>query len=131
MRPFRTELRRIVSLAILLMSGKFLEVLKATDKSWRGSGGDYEIGKRLPRLLTDAGLVVESFRPLQRIARSTEPLWHWPTSFFLNWVPLLVERGFLTDTQREAFEHDWEVRSRDPQAFLWTPPMVEIIARKP
>jgi ubiquinone/menaquinone biosynthesis C-methylase UbiE len=111
-------------------SEAFLEVLKATDRSWRGSGGDYQIGKRLPRLLEDAGLVVESFRPLQRIARSTEPLWHWPTSFFLNWVPLLVERGFLTDAQRAAFESDWEARSKDPQAFLWTPPMVEIIARK-
>ncbi len=111
-------------------SDAFNAVLRATDRSWRESGGDSEVGKRLPSMMAASGLQVESIRPLQRIARPHDPLWQWPNSFFANWVPLLVERGYLSDADQRAFEADWVARSRDATAFLWTPSMVEIIARR-
>jgi len=110
--------------------GAFEKVLAATDRNWRESGGDPEVGKRLPAMMTAHGLRVESIRPLQRIARPHDPLWQWPGSFFANWVPLLVQRGFLSDDDRLAFERDWGSRSGDGDAFFWTPSMVEIIARR-
>lgn len=108
----------------------FHEVLRATDRAWRESGGDSEIGKRLPAMLASSGLLVESIRPLQRIARPHDPLWQWPTSFFANWTPSLVERGYLRADIQKAFVAEWEARSRDENAFFWTPAMVEIIARR-
>ena len=111
-------------------SEAFLEVLRATDEAWRGSGGDSEIGQRLPALLDRNGIRVESIRPLQRVARPHEPLWQWPTSFFSNWGPLLVERGLLRPNAFKAFMADWERISRDENAFFWTPSMVEIIGRR-
>jgi SAM-dependent methyltransferase len=108
----------------------FEKVLAATDRSWRESGGDSEVGKRLPGMMAASGLRVESIRPLQRVARPGDPLWQWPSSFFANWVPLLVQRGFLSDEDRRAFERDWSARSADGDAFFWTPSMVEIVARR-
>ncbi len=111
-------------------SDAFLAVLRATDNGWRASGGDSEIGKRLPALMEASGLRVEEIRPLQRIARPGDPLWQWPTTFFRNWAPRLVERGLLADDVRVAFEREWEERSRNPNAFFWTPSMVEIVGRR-
>jgi SAM-dependent methyltransferase len=110
-------------------SDAFQEVLQATDRAWRESGGDSEIGRRLPAMFERHGLRVESIRPLQRIARPHEPLWQWPESFFSNWIPALVARGLLRPEVHEAFKTDWEARSRDKSAFFWTPSMLEIIGR--
>ncbi len=112
-------------------SEAFDRMLRATDRNWRESGGDSEIGKRLPAMMAAHGLRVESIRPLQRIARPHDPLWQWPSSFFVNWVPQLVERGLLSEADRKAFEADWAQRARDENAFFWTPSMIEVIARRP
>lgn len=108
----------------------FDEVMRATDKAWRESDGDSTIGQRLPAMFEAFGLEVESMRPLQRIARTGEPLWQWPETFFANWVPSLVERGYLRAAVKDAFAAEWAERSRDPNAFIWTPAMVELIGRK-
>jgi len=111
-------------------SEAFRRVMPAVGKSWREHGGDPEIGKRLPAMMRAAGLRVETVRPLQRIARPRDPLWQWPTTFFANFIPLLVERGLVSPGDWLAFQQDWQSHTADPDAFFWTPPMVEIIARR-
>ncbi len=111
-------------------SDAFDRVMAAILESFRQSGGDTRIGLRIPSLLAEHDLHVEELRPLQRIARAGAPLWAWPSTFFRNYVPLLVERGMLRPGDRQAFEEVWAERSRDPSAFLWAPAMIEIRARK-
>jgi SAM-dependent methyltransferase len=111
-------------------SEAFHEVLHATDRAWRESGGDSEVGRRLPAMFERNGLRVESIRPLQRIARPHEPLWQWPESFFFNWVPTLVARGYLRPEVQAAFMKEWETLSRNENAFFWTPSMLEIVGRR-
>lgn len=108
----------------------FDRVIAACLASFRSSGGDTQIGLRLPELMERAGLEVMSIRSLQRVARAGTPLWHWPDSFFRNYVPLLVQRGLLDEASRRAFEDVWRARSRTPSAFIWAPAMIEILARK-
>ncbi len=112
-------------------SDAFLRVMPSVGKSWRMHGGDPQVGQRLPALMTAAGLEVDAIRPLQRIARPGDPLWEWPTSFFNNFIPMLVEQGLVTREDWHALRDEWEERTRDPNAMFWTPSMVEIIARKP
>jgi hypothetical protein len=81
-------------------------------------------------MMAEHGFRVESVLPLQRIARSSDPLWQWPTTFFANFIPRLVEQGLVPESDWRAMERDWNERSRDPNAFFWTPSMVEIIARR-
>lgn len=118
------------SLSLSPTSDAFLRVMPAVGKSWRDHGGDPQIGTRLPAIMKANGLRVESILPLQRVARSTEPLWHWPTIFFASFIPRLVEQDRVSKDDWRAMERDWAERSRDENAFFWTPPMVEIIARR-
>lgn len=111
-------------------SSAFARVIQVMMESWRQSGGDPAIGVRLPALLQRHGLRIDAIRPLQRIARPGSPLWQWPHTCFHNAIPRLVEQGLLTVADECAFARDWKERSQDESAFLWTPPMVEIIARK-
>jgi len=119
------------ALSLSPKSDAFLRVMPAIGKSWRAPGGDPEVGKRLPAMMAAAGLRIDEVRPLQRIARPGDPLWQWPTTFFRNFIPLLVERGLVSAEELRSFEREWAERTRDPNAMFWTPSMVEIIARRP
>jgi ubiquinone/menaquinone biosynthesis C-methylase UbiE len=111
-------------------SEAFLRVMPSVGKSWQMHGGDPQVGQRLPAMMEAAGFDVEFVRPLQRIARPGDPLWDWPTSFFANFIPMLVERGLVNVDDWRAFQAEWAERTRDPNAMFWTPSMVEIVARK-
>jgi len=119
------------ALSLSPQSDAFLRVMPSVGKSWRMHGGDPQVGQRLPAMMAAAGLEVVEIRPLQRIARPGDPLWDWPTSFFANFIPMLVERGLVTGEDWRAFQDEWAERTRDPNAVFWTPSMVEIIARRP
>ena len=111
-------------------SAAFERVLAAVDESWRRTGGDLNVGGRLPGLIASAGCRVLDLVPLLRFARPGTPLWDWPTGFFFSHVPRLVEAGLLTEADRRAFEAEWRDREQTPGAFLSTPPMVGVIAEK-
>jgi ubiquinone/menaquinone biosynthesis C-methylase UbiE len=118
------------ALSLSPASDAFARVMPAVGKSWREHGGDPRIGQRLPALLHECGFRVESIIPLQRIARPRDPLWQWPTTFFSNFIPRLVEQGLVSADDQRAFQREWSERSRDENAFFWTPSMIEIIARR-
>lgn len=106
-------------------------VLEAVVKSWNDSGGDLDIAARLPQILADAGLRVREIQPIVRVARPGSSLWQWPTTFFHGYVPKLVQMGYLTPNEQEAFEREWREWSANPNAFFSTPPVYDIIAEKP
>ncbi len=118
------------ALSLAPASDAFLRVMPSVGKSWRDHGGDPQVGGRLPAIMSACGLTVESITPLQRVARSRDPLWQWPTTFFANFIPRLVEQGLVSAEDWRAMERAWDERSRDENAFFWTPSMVEIIARR-
>jgi ubiquinone/menaquinone biosynthesis C-methylase UbiE len=108
----------------------FRRVFRAVHKSWRSRGGDPDIGCRLPGLLRRAGFEVREIKPLVRLARPGSPLWAWPDTFFDIYLPSLVKAGFITATDEQNFRREWAKRSRNPDAFFTSPPMLEIIAVK-
>lgn len=108
----------------------FRDVIDAVVRSWRDQGGDPDVGERLPGMMEDAGLRVVSVTPLARIARPGEALWEWPRTFFDNYLPALVERGYLTEDTRSAFDRIWRERSADPAAYFATPPMTLVVGER-
>jgi ubiquinone/menaquinone biosynthesis C-methylase UbiE len=118
------------ALSLSPVSAAFLRAMPAVGQSWRAHGGDPQVCRRLPGIMASSGLRVEWIAPLQRVARPSDPLWQWPSTFFANFIPRLVEQGLLDREDWRAFEREWAERSADPNAFFWTPPMVEIIARR-
>jgi SAM-dependent methyltransferase len=102
-------------------------VIAAIVASWRDGGGDPHVGARVPRMMLDAGLEVVSITPIVRVARPGDALWQWPRTFFDNFLPHLVQTGYLGEDERQAFDAVWAARAADPGAFLATPPMVEVV----
>jgi SAM-dependent methyltransferase len=102
----------------------------AITRSWYEGGGDPHVGARLPRMMADAGLDVVSVTPIARIARPGSALWQWPRTFFDSYLPGLVERGYLTQEEMDAFDAVWAERAADPASYFATPPMVEVVGVK-
>jgi SAM-dependent methyltransferase len=111
-------------------SDAFARVVRGVDASWRASGGDPDVGQRLPQLLERAGLRVREVAPLVRIGRPGTMVWDWPPAFFRLFLPRLVAGGFLAQADADAYWRDVQARERDPAAFLATPPMLDIVAEK-
>lgn len=106
-------------------------VIRAVARSFRRHGGNPDVGRDVPGTMRAAGLEVRTLRPLVRVARPGTALWEWPATFFANYLPGLVEEGGIAEEDRLAFAREWEERSRSPDAFLLTPPMVEVIGVRP
>lgn len=124
------EFLRYDGIALAPPSAPFRRACAAVEASFRAGGGDPDIGLRLPQMLEKHGLRVESIRPINRIARPSDPFWQWPTVFYAQQLPRLVEAGFLSAADLEAFTADWAEKSADPTAYYAAPPMVEIVARR-
>ena len=106
-------------------------IIAAVSESFRRSGGNADVARDVPGHMLDAGLEVRSIRQVVRLGRPGDAVWEWPWVFFVNFLPMLVESGLITEDDRLAFNRDWEERARNPGAFLLTPPMVEIAGVKP
>lgn len=112
-------------------SAAFTRAFQAVHESWVKRGGDSDIGARLPGMLAKRGMTVPHLRSIVRIARPNEPLWEWPDSFFKNFLPMLVDMGLFTRADLDEFNADWAARQKDPGGFFATPPVIDIVARKP
>lgn len=106
-------------------------LIGCVSESFRAGGGDPNLARRLPQLLADAGLIVESMQPRVRVAEPGSQLWQWPESFFRIYGRALVEQGKFPATHQEEFEREWAAASANPHARFYTPLMVELVARKP
>lgn len=105
-------------------------VVQAVAASWRARGGDPDFVGRVPALFEKHGLAVREIRPHLRVARPGDPLWQWPTTFFRNFVPTLVQGGWLTPADQAEFEREWSARSRDPHTFFQTPLVFDVLGEK-
>ena len=105
-------------------------VIAAVAESFRRAGGNADVGRDVPGYMMKAGLEVQSIRQVVRLGRPRSGVWEWPWAFFVNFLPTLVEAGLITEDDRLAFNRDWDDRTRNPAAFLLTPPMVEITGLK-
>jgi ubiquinone/menaquinone biosynthesis C-methylase UbiE len=106
----------------------FTKVIAAVAASWRAQGGDPDIVARLPAMLRRHGFEVTSLECNQRVARPTSTIWHWPDSFWAVFVPRLVQMGFLTQADQQAFGMAWTEASADPDCFMQLPPVFDLVA---
>ena len=98
--------------------------------SWRASGGEPNVARQLPALLTSAGFRVVEIIPRVRTVSPRDYTWQWPKSFIEINVARLQELGrvsadWAADVLREFREAD-----ADPNAWFTTPMFLEIVARK-
>lgn len=108
----------------------FSRAIRAVGRSWRDRGGDPDVVGRLPALCRAAGLRVTTLEVHQRLARPGETMWHWPDSFWKNYIPRLAASGHLSEAESREFFETWSRVSADPDAFMLLPPVFELVAEK-
>ncbi len=108
----------------------FDELFSAFALANRNSGGDYDNGALLPRAAHEAGLTVEHLHPLCFAARPDSRYWRWFTGFCQVFAPKLVEHGLVEVGFLERLHDALAAHANDPAAFLLTPPVLEMIARR-
>jgi ubiquinone/menaquinone biosynthesis C-methylase UbiE len=99
-------------------------------ESWRASGGEPNVARQLPELLSNAGFRVLEIIPRVRTVSIRDYTWQWPKSFIEINVARLQALGRVSaewgaDVLREFHEAD-----TDPHAWFTTPMFLEIVAQR-
>lgn len=97
-------------------------------QSWRDSGGDPDVGARLPGWLEAEGLEVVEARPIAWAVRPSDFAWQWPASFMASGGRRLAELGYLEAEEAERLATLLDRQSAD--RWMMTPVVLEIIARR-
>ncbi len=105
-------------------------VVEAIFKSWLDQGGDPNRGKMLPTWLEKAGFKIKLIEPIAKFARSHEPLWAWPESFYKSFLPRLEKNNYLTSQQVNDFFKEWDESKKIPGAYFIAPTVINIIAER-
>lgn len=98
---------------------------------WRASGGEPNMGLALPRMLTDAGLEIESIRPVVFAAGMADFTSRWPHGFAREHLPVMLAAGDLTPREADEMNALLDACEADPNCFHITPGVLHIVARKP
>ncbi len=97
---------------------------------WRASGGDPDVGLALPHLLPEVGLEIESIRPVVFVARMNDFAANWPMGFGRQYIPAMAESGELDAAEARTIAAIFDRYEADPDAFVITPGLLQIVARK-
>lgn len=99
-------------------------------KSWRDAGGEPDIARTLPGALVSGGFEIMRAEPIVFAMRPSEYVWQWPTRFLTSGAPRLRELGYIDEAfEREVMAEHREL-AEDPNAFMISPMVLEIIARR-
>jgi SAM-dependent methyltransferase len=98
--------------------------------SWRDSGGEPDIALELPHWLEALGFDLSSVEPITELARPGDMLWEWPKAFVAVGLRRLVDLGRVDGARASAIQRAFDETERAPGAFLLTPTVFDIVARK-
>jgi SAM-dependent methyltransferase len=98
--------------------------------SWRATGGEPDIALALPGLLADAGLSVEAARPVVFTARMNDVASRWPMGFAREYLPTAVANGAVSAAESETLSALLSEYEANPDAFVITPGVLQLMARK-
>jgi len=113
--PFRPNLEKAVKMAFQSFEDTFATI---------------NIGEQLPIQLANAGLCIQSIRPITILSTPKDASWAWPKSFLISYVPQLVSKGYLTNEEAENALLELEELSRLEHATCLCPTVIEVVAEK-
>lgn len=101
------------------------------DAANAAAGGSFDHGEGMAAWALASGLEVASLQPIVHAARPGGRYWFWFTAFCRVFVPAMVERGQIAPTFATQVVEALRDTERAPGAFLLTPPVMTLIARRP
>jgi hypothetical protein len=80
--------------------------------------------------LTRAGFHVTYTSCAGGMARPSDRWWTWWGRLMDDFGDTLVANGFMTAEALRNLQHDWTLASSNPNAFIYTPVLLQLVARK-
>ncbi|MBV8903919.1 MAG: methyltransferase domain-containing protein [Acidobacteriia bacterium] len=106
------------------------EYVRAVMDSWHANGGEPDISVQLPCWLEELGFELRHTRPLLEIVESDSMLWAWLRTFINVGRERLVELGCITRGDADRIWNAFIAFEAKPGSRMFTPAMLEIIARR-
>lgn len=94
-------------------------------------GGDTAVGTHLPTALVRAGFELTHITCVGGMAGPSHRWWKWWGRLMEDFGEKLVLEGFMSGEALQHLRHDWAAISTQPQAFIHTPILLQVVARKP
>ncbi len=92
---------------------------------WRASGGEPDIALALPTLLRDAGLTVETVRPVVFAAAMSDFAARWPMGFAREYLPSMIANGDVSAADGETLSAILSEYDANPNAYVITPGVLQ------
>jgi SAM-dependent methyltransferase len=99
-------------------------------KNWRESGGEPDIGRALPVMLSKAGLRVRELRPIIDVVTPRNYVWRWTASFLHTYLDHLLADGKTDAAWAEEVRTAFARAEAEPDTVMVTPLVLEVIAEK-
>ncbi|HMJ04753.1 MAG TPA: methyltransferase domain-containing protein [Chthoniobacterales bacterium] len=99
-------------------------------ESWRASGGEPDVARVLPELLSTAGFRVLEITPRVRTVSPQDEMWQWPKSFVEINVQRLRELGRVSTEWAADVLREFAEAEAASNSWFTTPMFLEIIARR-
>lgn len=106
------------------------ELVSRVVESWRGSGGEPDIGLDLPVWLKELGFTLRATNPIVEVVPPSSYVWQWPKTFIAVGLARLVELGKISAERAREISAAFVARESDPRTLLVTPAVLEIHAVK-
>lgn len=98
--------------------------------AWRESGGEPDTAAMLPAILGQNGFVIRSVRPHIFCIWPNDYMWQWPETFIEVYLARLIEQKRVDANFAAKFRADVAAAEKDPNTFMITPLVIEIVAEK-
>ena len=99
-------------------------------EAWRASGGEPDIGLKLPELLAQNGFVVRSAIPHIFCFGPSDYIWQWPATFIETGLARLLELGRIDEQFADKVRSEFAQAEAAPNSLMLTPLVLEIVAEK-
>ncbi len=97
---------------------------------WRKSGGEPDIARTFPEILSAAGLKIREMRPIIDVINPGNFVWQWPAGFLDGYPDHLVESGKVDRAWADRVREEFAAANANPEAVMVTPLVLEVIAEK-
>ena len=118
------------SFAVVPEDGSIRDFTSQVVEDWRSSGGEPNIGLKLPGLLLENDFRILQMTPLVDVVQPTSFIWQWPASWVRNYPRHLADTGKVSRDWADRVVAALDVAEADAAAIMVTPTVIEIVAEK-
>jgi SAM-dependent methyltransferase len=104
---------------------------RAWTRYYAGHGGDTAVGSYLPAKLAAAGFEIAHVSCVGGMADPSHRWWRWWGRLIEDFGDTLAAEGLLGADELRDLRLDWHDASGRPGAFIYTPVLLQVVARKP